>query len=116
MGSRERTEHIAIVGLERSLLGTYQDVMILEAQGLGLAVERHALLHVLGSHVVVAPVEENHRIDEERQHEVDQHTTYHDEQSLPGWLGAELPGLLGLFHLLGIETLVDHTRNLAVTA
>ena len=90
--------------------------MILESKCLSLGIELHTLGHVLGSNIIITPVEEDHRIDEERQHEVDQHTSHHDEQTLPSWLTAELVWLFWLFHLLGIETLVDHTRNLAISS
>ena len=64
--------------------------------------------------VGVAPPEQNLTIDEQGQQEVDQHTANHDEQALPGGLCTELILLDGLFHLLGIETLVNHTCYLAV--
>ena len=47
--------------------------------------------HVLDGHIAVAPVEQNHRIDEQGQQEVDEYTANHNQQSLPGWLGTKLP-------------------------
>ena len=61
-------------------------------------------------------MEEDHRIDEQRQEEIHQHTADHDQQTLPGRFGTELPRLFGLFHLFGIEALVDHTGNLTIAA
>jgi hypothetical protein len=60
-------------------------------------------------------MEQNHRVYEQCQQEVDQHTANHDEQTLPRRLGTEFPWLLGLFHLFRIETLVNHTGYLTVT-
>ena len=60
-------------------------------------------------------MEEDHGVDEQGKEEVDEHTTDHDQQPLPGGLCAELPRLFWLFHLFRIETLVDHTGNLTVT-
>ena len=114
-GCREIAIHIAIIGLELALVGTNQDIVILEAQSLGLCIELHSLGHVLGSHIVITPMEKNHGIDEERQQKVDQHTTYHDQHSLPGRFASELVWLHRLLELLGIETLIYHTRNLAVS-
>ena len=102
--------------LESTVLRTYQYIAVLEAECLGLAVELHAEVHVLHRDVGVAPIEQNHRVDEQCQQEVDQHATNHNQQALPGWLRAELPRLFGLFHLLGIEALVNHARYLAVAA
>ena len=61
-------------------------------------------------------MEKNHGIDKERQQKVDQHTTYHDQHSLPGRFASELVWLHRLLELLGIETLIYHTRNLAISA
>lgn len=116
LGSGKVAEEVAVVGLELSLLRTHENIMVLESQGLRLAIELHALGHALGRNIIVAPVEHHHRIDEESQHKVDKYTTYHDEQSLPGRFAAKLIGLLGLFHLFGIEALVYHARNLTISA
>ena len=59
-------------------------------------------------------MEHHHGIDEKSQDEIDQHTTYHDEETLPGRFATELIRLFRLLHLFGIETLVDHTRNLTI--
>ena len=94
----------------------YQDVAVTEAVRLGLLVELHAKRHILNGNVALAPVEQNHAVDEERQQEVDQHAANHDEQSLPGGLGAKLPRLCRFLHLLRVEALVNHARYLAVAA
>ena len=61
-------------------------------------------------------MEEDHRVDEQGQEEVHEHATDHNQQSLPGGLRTELPRLLRLFHLFGVETLVDHTSYLTIAA
>ena len=61
-------------------------------------------------------MEEYHRVDEECEEEVDQHAANHDKQPLPSGLGAKLPRFGGLLHLLGIKTLVYHSRYLAVSS
>ena len=61
-------------------------------------------------------MEQYHGIDEECQYEVNQYATYHDEQALPGRFAAKLVWLFRLFHLFGIETLINHTRNLAISS
>ena len=61
-------------------------------------------------------MEKDHRVDKQSQQEIDEHTTNHDQQSLPSGFRTEFPRLFGLLHLLGIETLVDHTCNLTIAA
>ena len=100
--------------LESTLVSTYQNVTILEAVALGLLVELHTLCHVLYRHIAVTPIEQDHRIDKQGQQEVDEYTTNHNQQSLPGWLGTKLPRLCRTLHLLRIEALVNHTRYLAI--
>ena len=73
-------------------------------------------VHILGADILVAPSEEYHGIDEQGQQEVDQHTANHDEQTLPGRFGSELPRLGRLLHLLGVEALVNHAAYLAIAA
>ena len=89
--------------------------MVLETDSLSLLVVFHTHRHVVHGDITVAPVEQHHGVDEQGQQEIHQHTTDHDQQSLPCGLCAELPWLLGLFHLLGVETLIDHSGNLTVT-
>ena len=113
---REITIQIAIKGLELTQIGAYQDILILEAQCLCLGIELHTITHIAGSHIIVAPMEQNHGIDEESQHEVNQHATYHDEQALPCRFAAKLVWLFRLFHLFGIKTFIYHTRNLAISS
>ena len=114
MGSRQLAVQVGIELLEQLAVGSNQIVAILEAQLLGLVVKLHS--HLACGDVGLAPGEEDHRVDEQGQEEVDEHAANHDEQSLPGRLRAELPGLFGLLHLLGVEALVDHAGNLAVAA
>ena len=116
MGLGEVAVQVGRELLELALVCADEDITVLEAILLGLGIELHTVAHVLHGDIGVAPMEENHRIDEQGQQEVDEHTADHDQQALPGRLRTELPGLLGLFHLLGVETLVNHTGNLTVAA
>ena len=102
--------------LEGLGIGAYEDVSVTETVGLSLLVEFHTQRHILDGDVGVAPPEENLRIDEQGEEEIDQYAANHDEQSLPAGLGTELVILDGLFHLFGIETLVNHARYLAIAA
>ena len=61
-------------------------------------------------------MEEDHGVDEQGEEEIDKHTANHDQQTLPGGFRTELPRLFGLFHLLGIKTLVNHTGYFTVSA
>ena len=88
--------------------------MILEAKGLSLLVVFHTHRHVADGDIAVAPIEQHHRIDKQCQQEIHQHTTDHNQQSLPCRFCTELPGLLRLFHLFRVETLVDHSGNLTI--
>ena len=97
-------------------IGADEDVSVTETVGLGLLIELHTQCHILDRDVGVAPPEEDLRIDEQGEEEIDQYATNHDEQSLPAGLGTELVILDGLFHLFGIETLVNHARYLAIAA
>ena len=90
--------------------------MVLESEGFGVLIELEAHGHVFRIEIAVAPREHHHAIDEEGQQEINQHTSNHDEESLPGWLGAEFPWLWGTAHLLCVEALVDHACNLAIAA
>ena len=66
--------------------------------------------------VGVAPDGHDGDVGEDGEDEVVDHAAGHDEQALPGGVGAELPGL-GLFlHLLHVQGFVDHAGDLAVAA
>ena len=101
---------------ERFLLRAEQDIAIFEAQTLGFSIEFHAHGHILGLDIGVAPIIQDHGIDEQSQKEIDQHATDHDEQSLPSRFGAEFPGLWRLLHLFGVHRLIDHAGYFAVAA
>ena len=110
-------EHAAEVGrevLEQLAIGSHQHVTVAEAIGLGLLVELH--VNVAHGDIGVAPIEQNHGIDEQRQKEVHQHAANHDEQALPSRFGTELPRLFGLLHLFGVKALINHSRNLTIAA
>ena len=102
--------------LEGLGIGADEDVAIAETVGLSLLIELHTQRHILDRDVGVAPPEENLRIDEQGEEEIDQYAANHDEQSLPAGFGTELVILDGLLHLFGIETLVDHACYLAIAA
>ena len=102
--------------LERTLVGAHQDIVVAETKLLGLGVELHTLAHVCHTHVALAPVKHDHRVDKQCQHKVDRHTSHHNDEPLPCRLGAELPRLRITLHLLGVHALVDHTSNLTITA
>ena len=72
------------------------------------------MLATIEGDVRVAPLEENHGVDEEGEDEVETYTANHDEHTLPSGLGAELPRLGILLELLHIEALIDHTSNLDI--
>ena len=113
---RDVAIHVGREILEGTLISTYQDIAVLEAVALGLLVELHTQRHILDRYIGVTPMEQNHRIDEQCQQEVDKHTTYHDKQTLPSRFGTKLPRLSRTFHLLRIEALVNHTRYLTVAS
>ena len=104
--------HVEI--LELTEIRSEQLVVITEAELLGLIAELHAIAHLVHAHIALAPVIHDHRIDEQGQQEIDQHTADHYQQTLPGRMGAELPWLRSLLHLLCVEALVDHARDLAI--
>ena len=108
--------YVYVEALECLAVVAGEDVVVAETDGLGIVVELEAHGHVLCGEIAVAPGEHHHTIDEEGEQEIHQYAANHDEQALPGGLGAEFPGLLGLSHLFFVETLVDHARNLAVAA
>src|SRR5574344_852634 len=101
---------------EGTLLCSHENITIAETESLSLFIKLHTASHVFHWHIGISPIEENHGVDKQRKEEVDQHTAYHDQQSLPCRFASELPRLCGLLHLVGIEALVDHTGNLAITA
>ena len=53
-------------------------------------------------------------VDDEGQQHVHEHTGNHDDEALPGGLGAKLPGLWRLLHLRLVHRLVHHAGNLVV--
>ena len=116
MSGHEGAQHVLIVALEGGAIGTEEDIAIAEAHGLGTLIELHTVLGVLQGAVGVAPMEEHHGVDEEGEDEVEEYAAYHDEETLPSGLGAELPRLWGLLHLLHIEALVNHARELYIAA
>ena len=89
--------------------------MVSQSIAFCLVVEHHSLRHILGLNVGFAPNEHDHRVDEEGKKEVHGDATNHHQQALPRGFGAKLPRLGRLGHLFGVETLVNHARNLAVT-
>ena len=95
---------------------SHEDVMVLESQFLCLGVEFPTHREVACLEVRVAPGEKHHSVDEQCEEEIDEHAAYHDEQSLPCGLCAELPRLRRLLHLFGVETLVYHSRYLAIAS
>ena len=114
--SSQIAEHISTETLEVALVSSYEDVAVVESESLSLLAELHTKLHVLGLHIVVAPSEEAHGIDEESEKEVDQYATYHNKEALPSRLRTKLPRLCGLSHLFLVERFVYHARYLAVAA
>ena len=114
--SSQIAEHISTETLEFALVCSYEDVAVAESESLSLLAELHAELHVLGLHIVVAPSEEAHGVNEESEKEVDQHATYHNKEALPSRLRPKLPRLCGLSHLFLVERFVYHARYLAVAA
>ena len=116
LGGGQVTINVGVEVLERTLVGTQQDVMVVESIRLGLLVETHSVSHVLDQDVRLPPIKQHHGIDKKSQEKVDGNTANHDEQALPCGFGAKLPRFGRLFHLFGIETLVYHARNLTVAA
>ena len=114
MGLRDVAVEVGGEVLEGVCFGADEDVAVLESVRLGFLVELHTQRHILHGDVGVAPPEQDLSVDEQGEQEVDQHTANHDEQALPGRLGAELIVLYGLLHLLRVEALVNHTGYLAV--
>ena len=56
-------------------------------------------------------IHEGYKDDDTRDH-VDDHSAQHDDQALPGWLGAKLPRLWFRGQLFGIHGLIYHAGNL----
>ena len=105
---------ILVITLQLLIIGTQQDIAIPKAHiDKGLA-EIHTLLDILQRQVSIAPGEQHHRIDEQRENEIEQHTANHDHQTLARGLRAELVGLRRLRHLLLIHALVDHAGDLTI--
>ena len=64
----------------------------------------------------MTPSEEHGTVNDPSGDEIHNHTTGHDEETLPHFLRTELPRLRRLFHLFGIHALVHHSSNLHITA
>ena len=97
-------------------VGRQRDVTVHKASLVGAVAEFHTLGSVGEVDELLALSIDDARIDDYRQQEVEQHTAQHDQQALPCGLTAELVGLGGLFHGLGVHRLVDHARDGAVAA
>ena len=119
-GDGARTDHLTqavfVQALQWFIVGTEQDVAVAESDLAERLAELHAGRDVPERQVCVAPREEHHRVDEDGQEEVEEHAADHDQQSLPGRFGAELPRLRGLRHLLLVHRFVDHAGDLTVPA
>ena len=63
---------------EGNTVGREQYVTVLEADCLGCLVEGHTERGFLYLYILVAPGEQNHRVDEKCQQEVEQYATHHD--------------------------------------
>ena len=108
------TVDINIEVLERTLVGTHQDIMVAETKLLGFCIELHALAHISHAYITFAPVKHDHGVDKKCQHKVHRHASHHDDEPLPRRFGAELPRLRVTLHLVGVHALVDHTGYLAI--
>ena len=119
-GDGARTDHLSqavfVQALQWFIVGTEQDVAVAESDLAERLAELHAGRDVPERQVRVAPREKHHRVDEDGQEEVEEHTADHDQQPLPGRFGAKLPRLRGLRHLLLVHRFVDHAGDLAVPA
>ncbi len=105
-----------VVGVEAGIVGVQGDVAIAEAELLCALVELKAVGHVALFDFGGAVGEEQHGVDEEGYEEIDHDAAEHHEQSLPGGLGAKLPGLYGLLELFLVHRLVDHAGYFDVAA
>ena len=116
LGGGDGAQHVGIVARERHLVGAQQLVVVAEAHGLGIVTELHAVAAALQGTELVAPDIEHGGIEQERHDEVVDHAAHHDEQPLPGFLGAELPGLRLRGKVGKGLRLVDHAGYGAVSA
>ena len=87
----------------------------MKTKSFGLRVEFHSHAHVFQGNVCLSPIKQNHGIDEQSQQEIDNHTGNHDNQTLPGRMGTELPRFGRELHLLGVHGLVYHTGYFDIT-
>ena len=94
----------------------YGNVAIHESDFFGHCIVREAILHGADGKAIAAPCKENHRIDEQRQDEINKDTANHDEETLPYGLCTELILLNRLFHLFSIHALINHSSNLDIAA
>ena len=94
------------------------DVAVLEAKSLGLGVEHVTVGHVLGGHVLFAPMEEDGAVDDEGGKEVDEDAAHHNEEALPSGLVHKhlLLGRVVLLEVFSGSTLVDHAGDVDVAA
>ena len=98
------------------VVGHQGNVAVAETGVKGHAAVLHTHLGLLERHVLPARSIYDACIDQDCQQEIEQHTRYHNKESLPCRFGAEFPFLGRLFHLLGVHRLVDHAGNLAIAA
>ena len=116
MGLGKRSKEVGIEVFEVLLIRSDKHVAIFKAQTFGLIIELHTHCHILNTNIRVAPIEQNHRVNEQSEQEINQYAARHYQQTLPRWLATKLPRLYRLFHLFSVEALVYHTCDLAITA
>ena len=102
--------------LQLRIVRFQQDIAILESYVMESLTIVHTGLHIFQRQESIAPSEQHHRINKQRQQEVEQHTGNHDHQTLSGRLGTELIRLRRLCHRLLVHAFVDHTGYLAITS
>ena len=57
---RQVAEHVGTEVLELPLVGTDEDVAVLESESFSFGIEPHAVCHVLHRDISVAPMEQDH--------------------------------------------------------
>ena len=112
-------EHIGVVEVGVGLVvGTDDDVAVTETHFFGRGRKGETMRDVANGKALLTPCEHHHRIDEEGDEEVDQHTAHHHEETLPS--GLVLKELVGgkrcFFFRYGfcVGAFVDHTRDVHV--
>src|SRR5690606_16769729 len=111
-----RSEDVEVV-VEIFAVNLYNLIALLEAEVFCKRADFHLSRAI---DIVLREVQVAHEIsqadeDQNTDDHIHSNTSEHDDQALPGRLAPELPGLRRLFHSLGVERLVDHSRNLHVT-